>query len=95
MFYNPYYTSVYSPDKPGGHQWLDVLAYVPTKGGKRKLICLMFKLIRPHLYEKEHQKQKERFLTEKGIPFLIVRRDYSQQEYDTVLFMYERRLQWN
>lgn len=88
--FNPLYTGMRTP-VDGGYQWLDfavrmmhgkvgVLIFPPSYGSGR-----------PHLFEKRSLEQKKAFLSQKGIPYLVLSRMMSSQQYEVYIEFWMRK----
>lgn len=71
----------------GGWQWLDFVVRMPY--GKPGVILLYGNWTHSglHRYQKREIETKKAFLKKKGLPYLILPRTYSQQEYEV-------RIEW-
>jgi hypothetical protein len=89
IFWNPQYTGLRRRVN-GGWQWLDFVVRTPY--GK---LALIFKPqyggSRAHLFEKRALAEKKAFLDDKGIPYLILSRMHSREQYEIILVMWMRK----
>lgn len=90
QFWNPLYTGL-RRRVDGGRQWLDFVIRTPYG-----MAVIMFKPSyskgsNAHLFEKRALDEKKAFLEQKGIPYLVLSRLKSQQEYEVEIEFWLRK----
>lgn len=84
--WNPNYTGMRRRVE-GGPQWLDFLLRLPDG----RLGVLMFKQTGLHTFEKRALEEKKAFLIQRAIPYLIISKGYSQDEYEIRIEFWMRK----
>lgn len=85
--WNPLYTGMRRRVE-GGYQWLE---FVIQLNGKPAAIFFPVHKYHTHDFERRAIEEKKAFLEQKGIPYLIVPRTYSQIEYEVTIEFWMRK----
>lgn len=89
LIWNPGYTGLRRRVN-GGRQWIDFVLKTPFGMGAL-IFNPTYSNSRPHLFEKRALQEKKDFLDSKHIPYLILPRRYSLDEYDAAITFWLRK----